>query len=70
MYIVDRLNRKYEQLTAGVEEENLGPLEVLKMFERREMNCKRVIDLEEVLSQLFYVVLPFRRPQSKIWASQ
>ena len=27
MYIVDRLNRKYEQLTAGDEEENLGPLE-------------------------------------------
>ena len=27
MYIVDRLNRKYEQLTSGDEEENLGPLE-------------------------------------------
>eukprot|EP00948_MAST-09A_sp_MAST-9A-sp1_P000466 g466.t1 len=27
MYAVDRLNRKYEALTADVEEENLGPLE-------------------------------------------
>lgn len=27
MYHVDRLNRKYDQLTSGVEDENLGPLE-------------------------------------------
>lgn len=27
MYLVDRLNRKYEQLTANVEDENMGPLE-------------------------------------------
>lgn len=27
MSVVDRLNRKYEKLTAGQEEENLGPLE-------------------------------------------
>jgi len=27
MYLVDRLNRKFEQLTANVEDENMGPLE-------------------------------------------
>jgi chromosome segregation ATPase len=36
MYIVDRLNRKYEQLTANTEDENHGPLEAtIKNMEKQ-----------------------------------
>merc|ERR1712159_317445 len=41
MYIVDRLNRKYEQLTANTEDENYGPLEAtIKNMEKQLANTK------------------------------
>ena len=41
MYIVDRLNRKYEQLTANTEDENHGPLEAtIKNMEKQLTNTK------------------------------
>ena len=41
MYLVDRLNRKYEQLTANVVDENMGPLEAtIKNLGKNIQACK------------------------------
>ena len=64
---VDRLNRKYDALTSGQEEENLGPLEATiknltkdisrKEKESGEMQVRRCF----LVSNIYFYVLKFFR---------